>query len=153
MKARRHQTILRLVRSHAVESQDQLQGLLGVEGVDVTQATLSRDLRSLGVVKVPRTDGRACYRATPKGPDRTLAVRNLQAFLGEMIASGNLLVVKTRVGGAQPVALALDQLMVPDLVGTVAGDDTVLGIVAEGAHSSQVIAAIEAIVDNRGADA
>jgi transcriptional regulator of arginine metabolism len=82
-----------------------------------------------------------------------LAVRNLQAFLGEIIASGNLLVVKTRVGGAQPVALALDQLMVPGLVGTVAGDDTVLGIVAEGAHSTHVIEAIEAIVDTRGADA
>ena len=150
MKTRRHQTILRLLKAHAVESQDMLQGLLDAEGVEVTQSTLSRDLRSLGVVKVPGADGRLIYGQQAEGLHRSLALHNLRAFLREIIPSGNLLVVKTRIGGAQPVALALDHLKVEGVVGTVAGDDTVLVVVAEGAVSRQVIEAIENHMDNQG---
>jgi transcriptional regulator of arginine metabolism len=147
MKSRRRNEILRLLRDHEVSSQEQLQVLLGAEGFDVNQGTLSRDLRGLGVVKRPTATGGARYVRTQPMADSELALANLRAFLREVIGSGNLLVIKTRVGGAQPVALALDLLVPQGLVGTIAGDDTVLGIVAEGAGSGQTIEAIWSLID------
>jgi transcriptional regulator of arginine metabolism len=147
MKSRRRNEILRLLRDHEVSSQEQLQVLLGAEGFDVNQGTLSRDLRGLGVVKRPTATGGARYVRTQPMADSELARANLRAFLREVIGSGNLLVIKTRVGGAQPVALALDLLVPQGLVGTIAGDDTVLGIVAEGAGSGQTIEAIWSLID------
>ena len=109
MKSRRRNLILKLVRDHQISNQEQLQELLGAQGFDVNQGTLSRDLRGLGVVKRPTADGGARYvRAQPLA-DHELALANLRALLREVIASQNLLVIKTRVGGAQPVALALDR--------------------------------------------
>jgi transcriptional regulator of arginine metabolism len=136
-----------LLRDHEVSSQEQLQGLLGAEGFDVNQGTLSRDLRGLGVVKRPTVSGGARYVRSQPMADSELALANLRAFLGEVIGSGNLLVIKTRVGGAQPVALALDLLVPEGLVGTIAGDDTVLGIVAEGGEPRQTIEAIWSLID------
>jgi transcriptional regulator of arginine metabolism len=147
MKSRRRNEILRLLRDHEVSSQEQLQVLLGAEGFGVNQGTLSRDLRGLGVVKRPTATGGARYVRTQPMADSELALANLRAFLREVIGSGNLLVIKTRVGGAQPVALALDLLVPQGLVGTIAGDDTVLGIVAEGAGSGQTIEAIWSLID------
>ena len=147
MKTRRHALILRLLESHAVESHDQLAQLLAAEGIDVNQATLSRDLRALGVVKTPLPGGGARYRSTPGPPDASVAQANLRAFLHDIIPAGNMLVVKTRVGGAQPVGLALDQLDVEGLAGTLAGDDTVLAVVADGYQPSEVAAQIWGRVD------
>lgn len=79
--------------------------------------------------------------------DNELALANLRALLREVIASRNLLVIKTRVGGAQPVALALDLLVPHGLVGTIAGDDTVLGIVAETIEPQETIEAIWSLVE------
>ncbi|MCB9787225.1 MAG: hypothetical protein H6744_11090 [Deltaproteobacteria bacterium] len=147
MKIRRRHLILRLVETHDVESQEQLQHLLSAEGFDVNQATLSRDLRALGVVKQPRPGGGARYARARSAPDTGVAVANLRAFLREIIASRNLLVIRTRTGGAQPVGLALDQLRVTGLIGTIAGDDTVLGIVSETHDPDDTIAAIWALIE------
>ncbi len=147
MKTRRRSLILRLLEAHAVESHDQLAHLLASEGIDVNQATLSRDLRALGVVKAPLPGGGSRYRPTPGPPDRSVALANLRAFLHDIIPAGNMLVVKTRVGGAQPVGLALDQLDVQGLAGTLAGDDTVLAVVADGHQPSDVAAQIWGRVD------
>ena len=139
MKARRHHLILRLVDDHVVTSQEQLQGLLEQEGVAVNQATLSRDLRALGVVKGPVRGGGTGYRPATRLPERGVARANLRAFMREIVASGNLLVVRTRVGGAQPVGLALDQLRPDGVIGTIAGDDTVLVVVEQGRRADEVI--------------
>ncbi len=147
MKSRRRNLILKLVRDHQISNQEQLQELLGSQGFDVNQGTLSRDLRGLGVVKRPTPDGGARYvRAQPLA-DHELALANLRVLLREVIASQNLLVIKTRVGGAQPVALALDQLLPHGLVGTIAGDDTVLGIVAETVEPQETIEAIWSLIE------
>lgn len=147
MKSRRRSLILRLLDAHTVESHDHLAQLLAGEGIDVNQATLSRDLRALGVVKAPLPGGGARYRPTPGPPDRSVALANLRAFLHDVIPAGNLLVVKTRVGGAQPVGLALDRLDIQGLAGTLAGDDTVLAVVADGHVPSEVAAQIWSRVD------
>jgi len=151
MKQRRHSLILRLLDAHSVQSHDQLAQLLANEGIDVNQATLSRDLRALGVVKAPLPDGGSRYRSTPGPPDRSVALANLRAFLHDIIPAGNMLVVKTRVGGAQPVGLALDQLKIKGLAGTLAGDDTVLAIVADGHQTHEVAAQIWGRVDESSA--
>ncbi len=147
MKTRRRHLILRLVETHEVESQEQLQNLLSAEGFDVNQATLSRDLRALSVVKQPRPGGGACYARARSGPDTDVAVANLRAFLRDIVASRNLLVIRTRTGGAQPVGLALDQLRVAGLIGTIAGDDTVLGVVAETHDPGATVAAIWSLIE------
>ncbi len=147
MKSRRRNVILTLLRDHEVSSQDQLQILLADEGFDVNQGTLSRDLRGLGVVKRPTASGGARYVRVQPMADAELALANLRALLREVIPSQNLLVIKTRVGGAQPVALALDQLIPQGLVGTIAGDDTVLGIVAETVQPTETIEAIWSLID------
>lgn len=155
-KTQRHHVILALLDAVVVDSQEQLQRLLAGEGFDVNQATLSRDLRALGVVKAPLADGGARYRRSVRdarvSADTALAVANLRAFLAEIEASGNLLVCKTRVGCAQPVGLALDQLKLEGIAGTLAGDDTLLTVVREGYKPADVMASIWDVVA-QGADA
>ncbi len=150
-RSQRHAKILALLRAHRVESQEQLQGLLEAEGLSVTQATLSRDLRALGVARQPQPDGGVRYQRVDKAPDYAVALGNLRAFLRAVTPAGNLLVIKTRVGGAQPVALALDNLTqaarLHGLVGTVAGDDTVLAVVADGTPPTTVEASLWALLD------
>ena len=148
MRKRRHQEILTLLRDHPIERQEQLQVLLRAQGMEVNQATLSRDLRAIGAVKTPDISGRATYGVTSRGPDRSIALGNLRAFLREMVPSGNLLVLKTQVGAAQPVALALDQLALDHIVGTVAGDDTILVVVAEGRDCRDVMEALWSLIDD-----
>ncbi len=76
-----------------------------------------------------------------------MALANLRAFLHDIVPAGNMLVVKTRVGGAQPVGLALDQLGIEGIAGTLAGDDTVLVVVADGQQPQEVAAQIWSRVD------
>ncbi len=146
MKTRRHHALLALLEEHVVESQEQLQGLLASRGFDVNQATLSRDLRALNVVKSPRADGGSRYRpgavGTNRPADQALALANLRAFLKAMEPAGNILVCKTRVGCAQPLGLALDQLKLEGIAGTVAGDDTLLTVVREGYNARDIMATI-----------
>lgn len=125
--------IRRLLDGHVVTSQEELVDLLAAEGVEVTQATISRDLARLGAIKI-RIDGTVRY-AIPEGrstdPEADLA-RVLAARVHSMTASGNLLVLRTGVGAAQVVAAAIDALDEPTIVGSVAGDDTIVVVAAEG---------------------
>lgn len=150
-RSERHARVLALLRTHRVESQDQLQSLLEAQGHKVTQATLSRDLRALGVARQPQPDGGVRYQRVNKVSDHAVALGNLRAFLRAVTPAGNLLVLRTRVGGAQPVALALDNLehagKLRGIVGTVAGDDTVLAVVADGAQPATVEASLWALLD------
>jgi transcriptional regulator of arginine metabolism len=127
MKRERHAAILDLVRTHRVSSQEELRRLLRRRGIRVTQATLSRDLRELQIVKIPDAEGRAHYQVAPDAEPLSPALdRLLPHLLLEIDGVGNLLVVKTLRGGAQPVGEAIDWEEWPEVVGSVAGDDTVL---------------------------
>lgn len=129
-KTARHKAILDLLDEGPVESQDFLQQRLERKGFDVGQATLSRDIRELKLVK--GSDG---YRRSGNGSrsDSVLpSVMHLaRQFVLEIRQAQNLLVVKTTVGSAQPVAAALDASRWPEVVGTIAGDDTVLVITTD----------------------
>lgn len=137
-KAARHQLVVDLVAQHEVRSQAELAQLLGDAGLHVTQATLSRDLVELDAVKVRGRDGSLVYAVPAEGGDRrplapheTVASSNRLARLcGELLvsaeSSANLVVLRTPPGAAQFLASAMDKAEMPDVLGTIAGDDTVL---------------------------
>jgi transcriptional regulator of arginine metabolism len=127
MKAQRHAAILRLVREHAVPSQERLRELLAHAGFDVTQATLSRDIHELGLLKQPGAGGTPGYAAPA---DETVLAPTLAGFLSSLLLRsdgvGPLLVLRTPTGGANALAAALDHEGWPEVLGSLAGDDTVL---------------------------
>ena len=128
-RPRRLALVARLLSSRSFSSQEAVVKALGRAGVAVTQATLSRDLRGLGVIKRPDPAGRMAY-ALP-GPstemlDRERQSLDLKAFVNEVRVAGNLAIVKTPPGHANAVARAIDLSDLPEVVGSVAGDDTVL---------------------------
>ena len=131
-KQQRHTTVRELVQSHRVTSQEQLRELLEHRGFDVTQATLSRDIRELKLIKVHDPEGGTHYTLPPESWDNAPALTRLlpALYLGSE-GTGNLLVVKTMVGGAQAVAEAIDWEEWPEVLGTLAGDDTILLILRE----------------------
>ena len=141
-KARRHAAILKIVRRAPVESQERLRELLRLDGFAVTQATLSRDLREVGLSKVASPDGAARYAAPAGG---TAAVRAaladvVPALLVSVDGAGPLLVLHTTAGGAAAVAAALDAAVWPEVLGTVAGSDTALVVTKseQARHAVQV---------------
>ena len=135
-KAQRQHRIARILAETAVSSQSQLVELLAAAGAQATQATVSRDLEELGAIKVRAPGGVSVY-AIPELPTDQLAPEDhLRRVLGEWLVavdrSGDLVVLRTPPGSAHVVASALDRAALPALVGTVAGDDTLLAIAAEG---------------------
>ena len=134
MKAARHKAILELVQESPIASQEELQKALHRRGMKVGQATLSRDIHELELVKT--ADG----YALPSGGSVLEAAlpsasRLVREFVLDVRQAQNLVVVKTAVGSAQPVAAALDGESWPEVVGTIAGDDAIL-IVAENNKSA-----------------
>lgn len=151
MKLPRHAAILELVRTHRVPSQEALRELLLERGIDVAQATLSRDIRNLGLVKAPDGQGGSAY-AIPVGGGETGPTLNrlLPALYVGADGVGNLLVLKTLVGGAQPIAVAIDSAGWPEIVGTIGGDDTILIVLRSPDHRETIVNRIESIADRRG---
>jgi transcriptional regulator of arginine metabolism len=137
-KAARHKAILDLLDEGPVESQDSLQHRLERRGFDVGQATLSRDIHELKLVKGPEG---YCRAGENYGAEGILpSVMHLaRQFVMEIRLAQNLLVVKTTVGSAQPVAAALDASHWPEVVGTIAGDDTVLVVAADNRKAQALI--------------
>jgi transcriptional regulator of arginine metabolism len=123
-KAYRQGQILKLIRSRPVHTQEELaRGLQEQFGVPATQVTLSRDIRELGLIKTPH--GYRQVAPAPPGPDLETVLGD---FLRDVRQAQNLLVLRTLPGNANTLAIALDNENLPDVVGTIAGDDTVLVI-------------------------
>ena len=139
-KVARQQRIVDLVRSTPVRSQNELARLLAESGVAVTQATLSRDLDELGATKVRRPDG-LVYSVDPDGA--AVDPERLARVLGDLLVSAepsaNLVVLRTPPGAAHFLASAVDRAGLPDVIGTVAGDDTVL-VVTRRANGGAALA-------------
>ncbi len=128
-KNQRHLVIREIVTAKIVASQEELRRQLAKRGWDVTQSTLSRDLRELRLARIPDAQGRSRYAFPDSaGDDEELA--QLERMLPQLLTAAEgvqvLVVARTIKSGAQPVAEALDQLQWPDVAGTIAGDDTVL---------------------------
>jgi len=137
-KTARHKAILDLLDAGPVESQDSLQHQLARKGFDAGQATLSRDIHELKLVKGPEGYRRADESL---GAESVLpsVMHLVHQFVVEIREAQNLLVVKTTVGSAQPVAAALDASHWPEVIGTIAGDDTVL-VIATDSKNAHVLA-------------
>jgi transcriptional regulator of arginine metabolism len=140
IKAERQKAILEAVAAEPVATQAHLKRLLKARGFEADQATLSRDIRELGLVKVSDDGVHARYApveavAPPVHPRPGAIVSRL---VRRVDWSGNLLVLKTDPGEASPVGIALDRLGWPEVVGTVAGDDTLLVVLREGASARRL---------------
>jgi len=134
-KLERYAAIKRLVNQHAITAQEELLKLLLAEGFDVTQATLSRDLKALGISKTPAQNGTYIYSL----PDPEALSKYRQRLKADLLRgfvaldfSFNLALIKTHPGHAAAVAFALDNMGIEEILGTIAGDDTVLVIPLDG---------------------
>ena len=123
-KAYRHGQILNLIRSQPIRTQEEMAGALQRLGIKVTQVTLSRDIRELGLVKGPQ-GYREPERVTASTEEDQSLQRTLEEFVRDVKTAQNLVIIRTAAGNAQPVAAALDRQAWPEILGTVAGDDTV----------------------------
>lgn len=134
-KVQRQQAIARLIEQHAVTNQPQLVELLADEAIAATQATVSRDLDDLGAIKVRVPGGATAYAVPEFVPERVAPLDQLRRVMGEWVAdvthSSNLVVVRTPPGCAHVVASALDRSGLDGLLGTVAGDDTMLCVASD----------------------
>lgn len=149
-KRARQNAVLEIVRRYRITSQEALRERLARQGIEVTQATLSRDIRDLRLVKVPGAGGTAHYTL----PEEWEHTPPLETLLPTLFLSaegtGNLLVVRTMTGGAQAVALGIDWEEWPEVLGTIAGDDTILLILRESAAVKAVQDRLERIAAARG---
>lgn len=147
VKAQRHRRIAALLRREIVTSQAELVALLKRHGERVTQATLSRDLEELGAFKARLPDGRVAYRLPEEPPQNGGHLRRMLAeFVTAVDASGPIVVLRTPPGCAQPVARALDNASEKDVIGTIAGDDTVLVVCREGVAGRTVARRLESMM-------
>ena len=150
-RAGRQARIVEILSAQSVRSQTELAALLAEEGIDATQATLSRDLDELGAVKLRAPDGGAGVYVVPEDGSPVRGVSGgtdrLSRLLGELLvstdASGNLAVLRTPPGAAGYLASALDRASLPEIVGTIAGDDTILVIAREPTTGAEIAARIE----------
>jgi len=148
-KNQRQHRISRILEQNAVSSQAELVELLAAEGVVATQATVSRDLEDLGAVKVRVPGGETVYAIPEVTKDRFAPEDHLRRVLGDWVVevahSANLVVVRTPPGSAHVVASALDRSGLDGMLGTVAGDDTIVVVAAEkigGAGLASVLSSL-----------
>lgn len=138
MKIQRQAAILRIVHDRRIASQDELREALGHQGMRVTQATLSRDIRELGLAKLADNGG-SFYAQPRSGGVRANLGQLLPALLLKVDGVGPLLVLRTAGGSAGALTAALDQAGWEEIIGTVAGDDTVL-VVTRGPRQREAVA-------------
>ena len=150
-RAARQARIVATLSSAEVRSQSELAALLAADGIEVTQATLSRDLEELGAVKLRGADGGVGFYVVPEdgSPLRGVAggTARLSRLLGELLvstdASGNIAVLRTPPGAADYLASAIDRAALPYVVGTIAGDDTIFVAAREPMSGAELATVIQ----------
>lgn len=156
-KSARQALIRQLISTRLVQSQIELMDLLVSDGIRVTQATLSRDLEDLRAVKTRAAGGRLAY-ALPDAPRGARDAEELSARLGRLCgellvradASANIVVLRTPPGAAQFLASAIDESVLPQVLGTVAGDDTVMVVAADAVGGEALAARFLALAEAAG---
>jgi len=148
-KIQRQHRLSLLLEEHPVTSQLQLVELLAAEGFTATQATVSRDLEDLGAVKVRVPGGESVYAIPELPSDRMAPESQLKRVMGEWVvdvaSSANLVVLRTPPGSAHVAASALDRTCLPDVAGTVGGDDTILVVAVEGTSGADLAGNLRAL--------
>jgi transcriptional regulator of arginine metabolism len=148
MKARRQSVILDVIQRQPVRNQEQLRRLVRAAGFDVTQATLSRDLRELGLVK---GGAAAAYQAPPPAAGsnghspKSLLNRAIADYLTRVDRVQQLVVMRTGPGQAQLLGVALDSARLPEVIGTIAGDDTILVISPDTRRAQKLVKWLEGL--------
>lgn len=148
MKAQdvRRNKIKEIISREAIGSQEELNKALNKAGFSLTQATLSRDLKIMGIVKTRDRSGRYFYVQ-----DKIDSKQGSSALsIGEVTAefSGNILVLKTKAGYASGLALDIDNLKSDDIIGTIAGDDTIFAVIKETADRKEIIIELNSLIAN-----
>jgi transcriptional regulator of arginine metabolism len=145
MKSRRQQTLLELVDREPLHNQEQLRRRLRKAGFEATQATISRDIKELGLVK--RAGDGAYQRPGPEAEAPATVLNALEHIAGEFLRRidrvQQLLVIRTGAGQAQALALAIDRAQLPEAVGTIAGDDTILVITRDERRAASLSKRLE----------
>ena len=153
-KTQRQHRVAKLLAEHHVGSQTQLVELLAEDGIEATQATVSRDLEDLGAVKVRVPGGETVYAIPEYEPERLAPHDHLRRVLSEWVVeiskSGNLVVMRTPPGCAHVVGSALDRSALPGLLGTVAGDDTLLVVASERTGGAKMAATLSELAGLTG---
>ena len=148
MQSKRHEKIIELIEKYDIETQDELADRLVLEGYQVTQATVSRDIRKLKLSKVPGKGGRQKYallnREEHQMADKYVGILR-EAFVS-MDCAQNILVIKTVSGMAMAVGAALDNIGWKEIVGCIAGDDTVMCAIRKAEDTANVMKELEKIV-------
>ena len=141
MKTRRQGAILELIEREPLHSQEQLRRRLLKAGFETTQATISRDIKQLGLVKRPGDGAYQRLDADAVSPETALSAleRAASEFLRHIDRVQQLVVVRTGAGQAQPLALAIDRARLAETVGTIAGDDTILIIAKDGRRAAAFV--------------
>ncbi len=151
MKEKRHEKIIELIGQYDIETQDELADRLREAGFQVTQATVSRDIRKLKLSKVPGKNGRQKY-ALLTGQNHQMSEKYVgilrEAFVS-MDSAQNILVIKTVSGMAMALATALDNIDWKEILGCVAGDDTVMCVIRTEADTAAVMEELKKIVDGQ----
>ena len=149
MKALRHTKIKEIVERQIVETQEEVAELLRKEGIIVTQATVSRDIKELLLIKVPTGDGRYRYAFPPEQNlmfSQSRMERIFQDAIIGMDYSQNLVILRTLPGAAQAVASTIDHVRWPEIIGTVAGDDNILVVVKPKDAVPRMVKKMEAMI-------
>lgn len=141
MKYTRHSKILELIEEREIETQEELASWLKELGFNVTQATVSRDIKELRLIKVLTREGKYKY-ATIKNQDAGMSERSLKILRNSFVSldhANNMIVIKTLVGSANAAAVAIDSLDVKDILGCIAGDDTIFVLVRSEERVPEII--------------
>ncbi|MGM0370520.1 MAG: arginine repressor [Bacillota bacterium] len=149
MKSKRQLKIMELIQERDIQTQQELAVILRQEGIEVTQATVSRDVKQLGLIKVPNESGGYKYSLPPRHKEKVNAnsrmKRMFQDSVVELDFSENLIVVNTLPGTAQGVAALLDNSDWQHVIGTIAGDDTILLVIKPQEKVTEVMKQLKSL--------
>ncbi len=153
-KAQRQQALVRIIETKEVSSQNELRTMLAKEGITATQVTISRDLEEVGAVKVRSSQGDTIYAIASFEPARRATSDQLRRVMSEWVAevsySGNMVILRTPPGCAHVVASALDRAAPKGLLGTVAGDDTIMCVATEAVGGKKLSVELRALAGLKG---
>ena len=150
-RANRQLKILEIISKHDIDTQEELVDQLKREGFNVTQATISRDIKDMGIIKTLTSDGRHYKYAVQQTKEANTSDKYLNMFKNTVISirsSQNLVVLKTEVGSAGPAAELIDKLNYPEVLGVIAGDNTIFVAIDSIENTSVVHGRLEALLDS-----
>lgn len=149
MKSGRHEAIIKIITENEIQTQELLQEKLRKAGYNVTQATVSRDIKSLSLTKMSTGDGRSIYVREPNAAKANQKVKFFSVFSEAVISvdyAQNIVVVKCHVGMGNAACAALDTMNLGGIVGTIAGDDTIFVLMRTNADAARIMEKIDAFI-------